>query len=58
MFGEGALQQKKGQSFDCPFVAVLPLGLEGADAPSRVLCLHPPNPLDRGHSWVRAQEAK
>ena len=40
------------RSVFCQFV--IPLGLEGADAPSRVYVYNPRTPLKGGIAWVRA----
>ena len=40
------------RSVFCQFV--IPLGLEGADAPSRVYVYNPLTPLKGGMSWARA----
>ena len=42
-------QQKKTEDlFKSSASSVIRLGLEGADAPSRAPCLHPPTPLGKG----------
>ena len=54
----GTDNKKKRKTYRLPPSSVIRLGLEGADAPSRAFCLQPPNPLERGHSWVRAHLGK
>ena len=46
--GEALHTNKKSGRIIPSASSVIRLGLEGADAPSRAPCLHPPNPLGKG----------